>query len=112
MKQLKNNAANHKTECVVLSRRVRPLASYSYCHRAGMQRDPSDVGEDKIVLSEEDEVVLHEQLVERHEAQRQRDYETADRIRECVVHSRRRRDRLPLSTSHASPAPRRHPEQC
>jgi hypothetical protein len=54
-----------------------------------MQRDPSDVGEDRIVLSEEDEVVLHEQLVERHEAQRQRDYETADRIRECIVHSRR-----------------------
>ena len=72
----------HRTECLNLSLRVRPLASHSYGVRTGMQRDPSDTGEDRIVLSEEDEAVLHEQLVERHEAQRQRDYETADRIRE------------------------------
>ena len=49
-----------------------------------MRRDPSDMGDDRIVLSEEDEAELHKQLIERNEAQRQRDYETADRIRECM----------------------------
>ena len=44
------------------------------------------MGDDRVLLSEEDEATLHEQLVERHEAQRARDYDTADRIRECNVH--------------------------
>ena len=57
-----------------------------------MRRDRNDMGKDRVVLSEEDEAVLHEQLVERQEAQRARDYDTADRIRECIVHSSRCED--------------------
>ena len=53
-----------------------------------MRRDPNDKGDDRVELSEEDEAALHEQLVERHEAQRARDYDTADRIRECNIHTK------------------------
>jgi hypothetical protein len=60
-----------------------------------MRRDPNDTGEDRVVLSEEDEAALHEQLVERHEAQRARDYDTADRIRECIVHNTRYKHKCP-----------------
>jgi hypothetical protein len=48
---------------------------------AGMKRDPDDTGEDSVVLSDEDEAELHRQLVERREAQRRRDFDTADSIR-------------------------------
>jgi hypothetical protein len=46
-----------------------------------MKRDPDDMGEERVVLSDEDEAELHRQLVERREAQRRRDFDTADSIR-------------------------------
>jgi hypothetical protein len=56
-------------------------ALHHRCAAAGMKRDPDDMGEERVVLSDEDEAELHRQLVERREAQRRRDFDTADSIR-------------------------------